>query len=309
MNYKLYILILIIFAINCNYSLSQCGCPGNSGSVGIIPLSELSNIDSMIIDNIFISAIFKNNYSDTYYKQDTKIGKGAINNYSANYTALRIGYKPINRLLFETEIGYFINKSIDEGFQGKYRSNGFSDLTLFSRYTFYKNLQNGLDFSLGTGFKIPISKGDSIIQYIQPSTDAYAILFNFVGKIVFSSINSGIILAHRTDINFTNKYSYRYGNSLVTSLFFLNNIYENLVIGIEIKNDIRLKDYNHEIKLNESGMMSFTLSPVLRYSFGDIVLNAFFDFPVYQYFNTLPAGQIGNKYSIGFGVSYNTRLK
>jgi hypothetical protein len=90
---------------------------------------------------------------------------------------------------------------------------------------------------------------------------------------------------------------------------FVNNVFENLVIGLEFRNEIRQKDFNvakNEI-LDESGYSSIILSPIVRYSIGDFVLNTFFDMPAYQYYYG-DNGQLSYKNSFGFSLAYSTRL-
>lgn len=292
---------------------AQCGCPGNTSTFGTIPLSELSNVNTFTGDNFFVSLFNSYSLANSYKVKDIPIGRGFINEYTSNFLSARIGYKPTAKFLFEAETGYFIKKKIDEGegiFNHKTTTSGFSDLSLYGRYTFYKDPENGWDFSAGTGLKIPLSTGnENIPQNILPSTGAYATIFSFVGKKLFPSINSGLILSHRTDINFKNKYDYLYGNSFRTSLIFVNNIYENVIIGLEFRNEVRLKDYDYAKaeELKESGMSSLIASPIIRYSYGDFVFNMFFDMPAYQYYNG-DNGQLSMKNAFGISLAYSTRV-
>lgn len=305
--------ILIIFLFSFLELSAQCGCPGNGGSVDVIPLSELANADSTGIsysDNLFINLLNRNAYADTYINHDIPIGQGFIKNYQSNFLSFRLGYKTSPRLIFEAEVGYFLDKTMDRQIFDKSSSRGFSDLSLYSRYTFYKDIENGIDLSTGAGLKIPLTRGNEYIpQNIQPSTGGYAIVYNFVAKKSIQSINSALVLAHKTDINFKNKYDYKYGNMFITSLFFLNNLFDSFVIGTEIRSQVQLRDYDYKKneQLNESGMYGIIVSPLVRYTVQDITFNAFFDFPAYQYYNG-NNGQLGNKNSFGLGISYSTHV-
>ena len=289
---------------------AQCGCPGNTSTFGTIPLSELSNVNTFTGDNLFVSLFNSYSFADKNMTRDMP-GVGPYKEYNSNFLNLRIGYKPSAKLLLEAETGYFFRKKLKYTFDDYVEtSSGFSDVTLYGRYTFYKDPESGWDFSAGTGLKIPLSTGTvSIPQNILPSTGAYASILNFVGKKLFPSINSGLILSHRTDINFKNKYDYLYGNSFRTSLIFVNNIYENIIIGLEVRNEVRLKDYDYAKmeELKESGMSSLIVSPIIRYSYGDFVFNMFFDMPAYQYYNG-DNGQLSMKNSFGISLAYSTRV-
>ena len=93
---------------------SQCGCPGNSSTFGTVPLSELSNVNSFIGDNLFVSLNNSYGYADTYVVRDTPIGQGFIKDYQSNFLNVRVGYKPISKLIVETEVGYFIKKKMND---------------------------------------------------------------------------------------------------------------------------------------------------------------------------------------------------
>jgi hypothetical protein len=267
-------------------------------------------VNSFIGDNLFVSLNNSYGFADKYYVRDSPIGPGFIKDYKSNFLSLRVGYKPISKLMVETEVGYFVKKTMNDDINLEQSSKGFSDLSFYARYTFFKDPDLGLDFSGGVGVKIPLTTGSVYVpQNIQSSTGGYASILNLVGKKIFPEINSALILSHRTDINFTNKYDYKYGNSYRTSLMFVNNVFENLVIGLEFRNEIRQKDFNvakNEI-LDESGYSSIILSPIVRYSIGDFVLNTFFDMPAYQYYYG-DNGQLSYKNSFGFSLAYSTRL-
>lgn len=305
---KIFISITLLFLILSNTNLfSQCGCPGNSSSIGILPLGELTNIDSVVYDNLFINLLTKFNFADSYYSETKNMGPGPIKAYKTGFSSFRLGYKPLEKLILETEIGYFIYKSSKEVFNNL-NSSGLSDLTFTGRYSLLKDKENGWEFSIGTGLRIPLTRGDiSTPQNIQPSTGAYAVLGTFIIKKVFPEIKSALVFAHRTDINFKNYYDYKYGNSFYSSLVFLNNIFENTVVGVELRNEIRLKDFDYiksEI-LESSGMKNIILTPLIRYSIGDIMLNLACDLPLYQYYNGF---QIANKFGFSLNVSYATKI-
>ncbi len=304
-------LALVGFICHSQFLSAQCGCPGNSSTFGTVSLSELSNVNSFVGDNLFVSLNNSYGFADTYMVRDIPKGEGTIKDYKSNFLSMRVGYKPISKLMIETELGYFVNKTmIDLG--GKQSSNGFSDLSFYSRYTFFKDPENGWDFSGGVGVKIPLSTGSVYIpQNILASTGAYATIFTVVGKKIFSSINSGLILSHRTDINYKNNYDYKYGNSFRTSLMFVSSVFENFMVGLEARNETRLKDFDYSPgkseELKESGMSSLILSPIIRYSIGDFVVNLFFDMPAYQYYYG-DNGQLGYKNSFGLSLAYSTRI-
>ncbi len=307
---KLYFCILLVFSFACTSKLlSQCGCPGNSTNIGLANINELYDKNEITGNNFFVNLIYKYTYANNYFSHDINIGDGPIKNLFSNFLNLRISYKTAQKYIFETSLEYLIGRKQVENLGGKtFSSSGLSDLTLFARYILLKNLNANVEFSLGTGLKIPLSKGSEWIpQNIQPSTGAYAILLNFFYKKYFPEINSGLIIGNRTDYNFRNYWDYKYGFSSITSFIFLNNLLSFLNLGIELRNDYRDKDKDFKVNeiINESGMYAFALNPLVRVISGKFIFAAFYSFPVYQYYN---GRQIANKYSLGFDISFNTNI-
>lgn len=300
-------LTLIMLLVNASLVYAQCGCPGNTTEIGLISLEELYKLNEQKSKNLFLSFMFKNTYADTYFEKDKKIGLGPIKSISSNYTNLRLSYKPTGYLFLESDVGYFINRKQNEAlFDNVFNSSGFSDITLYARYIGWKSNTHNIEFSFGSGFKIPlIELSERTPQNIQPSTGAMAILFNAFFKKYFPDANSGLILGSRYDINFEDKWDYRYGNSIITSLIYIYNFSRNFNFGMELRNDIRARDFDKG-KITESGMISFSAIPLIRYFYKNISLTGFAEFPFYQYFNTL---QIANKFSAGLNISYSGVLE
>lgn len=305
---KFYFCLLLVFSLVCSSKLlSQCGCPGNSTNIGLANINELYDKNEITGNNFFVNLIYKYTYANNYFYHDINIGDGPIKDLTSNFLNLRISYKTAKKYIFETSLGYLIDRKQVENLGGKtFNSSGLSDWTLFARYILLKNLNANVEFSLGTGIKIPLSKGSEWIpQNIQPSTGAYAILLNFFFKKYYPEINSGLIIGNRTDYNFRNYWDYKYGFSSITSFVFLNNISSFLNLGIELRNDYRDKDYDGDEIINESGMYALALNPVVRLLTGNFIFAAFYSFPVYQYYN---GRQIANKYSVGINISFNTNI-
>jgi len=300
-------LTLILLLVNASLVYGQCGCPGNTTEIGLISLEELYKLNEQKSKNIFLNMMFKNTYADTYFKNDKKIGLGPIKSISSNYTNLRLSYKPTGYLFLESDIGYFINRKQNEAlFDEVFNSSGLSDLTFYTRYIALKSHVHNLEVSFGSGLKIPLTElSEWTPQNIQPSTGALAILFNVFVKKYFPEANSGLILGSRYDINFQDKWDYRYGNSIITSLIYIYNFSRHFNFGLELRNDIRARDYDKG-KITESGMISFSGIPIIRYFYKNLSLTGFAEFPFYQYFNTL---QIANKFSAGLNLSYSGILE
>lgn len=296
-------LLLILIFVNAYTTFAQCGCPGNSTEIGLISMEELYKLNEAKSKNMFVNLIFKNTYADTYFEKDKKIGKGPIKFISSNYTNLRLSFKPIDYLIIESDIGYFINRKQSETlFDNVFNSSGFSDITIYARYIALKSNVHNLEFSLGSGLKIPLGElSEWTPQNIQPSTGALAILFNAFVKKYFQDINSGVVLGTRYDINFEDKWNYRYGNSLITSIIYIYNSSPYFNFGMELRNAIRAKDYDKG-KITDSGMISFSGIPMIMYFYKNLTLTGFVEYPFYQYFNIR---QIANKISVGVNLSYS----
>ena len=305
--YKKNFILLVVCIVNSYIVYGQCGCPGNNTDINITSLEDLAKSNLTSYNNLFVNLFYKYSFADNYYRKDSWVDDGPIEQLETNFSNLRIGYKPTYDLLIEAEIGYLINKTqINRNPQETISSSGLSDLTLSGRYVIFRDIPQNLEISAGTGVKIPILElNEWVPQNIQPSTGAYAIILNFFLKKYFPEFNAGVVLGHRTDINFRDKWKYKYGNSHITSLVLLYSLYEIFNLGLEFRNDIRLKDNNDSQILNESGMFNFSISPLLRFNYEHLALTTLFEYPFYQYFNGF---QIANRYSFLLNLSYNIRF-
>ena len=301
------IILILTQCFLCRILYSQCGCSGNSPEIALGNINELYDNKSLTGNNLFINLLYKYTYADSYYYKDINTGEGAIKDITANFLDLRVSYKLNKQWIFEGEAGYFINKQQRENLQDElFSSDGFSDITLYGRYIFLKNMNKNFELSGGSGVKIPVSEGvENIPQNIQPSTGAYAFLINLFFKKYFPDLNMGMIVGNRSDYNFENKWQYRYGISSVSSIVFLYNATSLINFGSELRGDYRARDFYKDEKICGSGFFAFSLSPIMRIFSGKFIFGLFFNIPVYQFYN---GKQLANKYSFGLNISLNTRI-
>jgi hypothetical protein len=300
--------VLLIPTVYCKV-FPQCGCPGNTSEIGLANLNELVDNTSLTGNNFFVNLLYKYTFADRYFNRDINIGEGPIDNITSNFLNLRLTYKFENRWIIESDIGYLINRKQEENLGDiNFNSTGPSDLTFYGRYIFLRNSNNNIEFSGGSGVKIPLTKGNvHVPQNIQPSTGAYAILSNLYLKKYFWGINGGLIIGNRSDYNFKNKWNYQYGWSSITSLVFLHNTSNMFNIGAELRCDYRAKDYDYEKneRLESSGLFALSLSPMIRILTGKFIFGVFFNYPFYQYYN---GSQLANTFSLGLNASFATNI-
>lgn len=299
--------ILLIQCIICRHIMAQCGCSGNTPEIALGNINELYDDETVTGNNFFVNLLYKYTYADSYFYKDINTGEGAIKYIDANFMDLRVSYKFYSRWIIEIEAGYFINKQQRENLNDElFKSKGFSDITLYGRYIFWKNIYKNFELSGGGGIKIPLNEGSEYIpQNIQSSTGAYAFLINLFFKKYFPDINLGMIAGNRTDYNLENKWDYRYGISSISSLVFLYNASANINFGAELRYDFRAKDYNKGKKNCGSGFFTFSLSPIFRYSYRKFIFGLFYNYPLYQFYN---GKQLANKFSFGLNLSLNTNI-
>jgi hypothetical protein len=302
-----YICIIIILVISTRLLNAQCGCPGNNTEIGLTSFEEMTKQNNLYSNNFFSNIFYKFSFADNYIRNDTRVSQGPIEQLQSHFSNVKLIYKPINKLSIETDLGYLIMKrQVNRSPKDIIISSGLSDLAIALKYAIYKIPEENFEISIGTGYKIPVLElNEWIPQNIQPSTGAQALIFYGQARKYFPELKSGFLLSHRADINFSDKWNYRYGSSFISSLVWLYTATDVIHYGAELRNDIRLKDHNKNEILDESGMLYFSIAPLMRFTYQDLSITSFFEYPFYQYYNGF---QIANKFSFTLNLSYGIRI-
>jgi hypothetical protein len=289
--------LLLIITLQFNYSCyAQCCAPGNpvSGSehTGTLPKKTLRSI-----------TFFRHSSSDTYYFESEKaIQQGAEAGYDFLGEVLSYGIN--KRLALEAEFGYYLNKYQDSEVLDRFTTNGLNNSVVSAKYALIKI--KGFELSLGSGIKIPISKKVFKDEYetpypqeIQPCTGA----FGYVGQLYLlksMGIKWKTVLSSRYEVNGFNTEKYRFGNSLINSLFIGRSLTKDLSAVLQIRQEYRTSDFQDKTRYLATGGFIVFASPQISYSFPyHISVSTMFDIPVYRKYNGV---QLSPKYAFGLSL-------
>lgn len=308
-------IIGILLFTNHNAS-SQCfASPGNP----VAGNANLGVLDKGIIRTI---AFYQYTYADRYYEGSNSIiwdAGSALSSANFNYTGLSIGYGISNKFTIETELGYFINKT--QYFKNSDISprdgRGLSNAVISGKYNIYKNVINGIEFSMAAGAKVPFSTKPQTNEHgtplhidVQPSIGSFGAVFQSFFVKEFDNISARLMLINRYETNFTeNDMGYRFGDSFITSLFLskhLANQYthltKDLTAIVQLRHEYIKPYYRYgDLRDQVSGNNSFYIAPQLNYNLNMLWnFSLIYDLPVYQYYNGI---QLADTYRITFTVT------
>lgn len=292
---------LIIIAFNVEVS-AQCCSPGNpvagTAAAGIVMKHKLRSV-----------TFYRHSFSDTYYSGSKKSeDQGAKANF--NFIGQIFTYGITNRLSFETEFGYFLNKTREDTVQGKISTNGLYNATLSAKYCIL-HTEKGFEITLGAGARMPLTQkmvynewNLPITNDMQPSTHA----FGFVGQSFlaksFPELQFKLIWVNRYEINGRSLEKYRFGNAWFSSLFMSKGLGGKWVGLLQFRNENKKPDYSDKTEFVHSGGNVFIISPQISWTFMNWNLTALCDFPLMRKLN---GTQISPKYA--FGLSINRDFK
>lgn len=290
------LLALVLFAGSCS-AYAQCCSPGN-------PVAGSSNVGIVDQGNIRAIAFFRHSYSDTYFDGKTKAEiQGTIANYE--YVGTLISYGLLKKLTIDLEAGYFLKKRQETDYF-THETHGFTNGVLNVKYAALKTFSNW-EITVGAGYKFPFNTKTFVDEWdtplppdIQPSTRARG----FVGQTFISknipSFSFKAVWLNRYEINGRSKDDYRFGNSLISTLFLSKKISNHFTGLLGTRYEKRELDYEGDIKFSNSGGTIVLVSPQISYSFPpywNIALLS--DFPVYRKYNGL---QLGVSYAIALSI-------
>lgn len=287
---------------------SQCGCIGGAAVGGSSVFGGTSNIGVLSEGTARATASIIHSYGNKYFtgsKLASSEKVGTVEEYSAVYSGLMIGYGITDKLTFDFELGFFPNKMQDFGTY-KLSGSGFSHSTIYGKYNLYSNKYDQIFWSVGLGAKLPLETDyQNLPQNIRTSNGAFgAVLLNYFHK-GFIESEMNLIMINRIDINAENNSDYQYGTSFINSAFVTKSIIEDLTGILEIRSDVKLRDRYLDEEVMTSGWNNVILSPQINYSFSDFNVSAFYDIPVYKYYNDT---QLTNKQNIGISLTWQSKV-
>lgn len=305
---KYFLLVpFILFSVALT-AYSQCGCIGGAAVGGSSVLGGTSNIGVLGEGTVRATASIIHSYGNKYFtgsKLATPEKVGMVQEYSALYSGLMLGYGITDRLTIDLELGFFLNKMQDYGtYQPS--GSGFSHSTIYGKYNIYSDKYDKLFWSAGLGGKLPIeADNQNLPQNIRTSNGAFgAVFLNYLHK-GFIESEMNLIMINRIDINGENNSDYQYGTSFINSVFITKSIIEDLTGILEIRSDVKLRDRYLDEDVLTSGWNNVILSPQINYTISDFNISAFYDIPVYKYYNDT---QLTNKQNIGISLTWQSKL-
>ncbi|MCX6154951.1 MAG: transporter [Candidatus Kapabacteria bacterium] len=300
------ITVTILACLFCAFKVhTQCPCMGGASVGGLTPIAGTSNIGILKEGNLRAMSFYSYSNGNRYYSGDILAEEGLVKSFNSSYLGLLIGYGILEDLTIDTEIGYYLNKAQDFGGY-TLSGSGFSHATLYGKYNAFNSRAKEFEWTIGLGAKIPLNFIEqNLPQNIQSSTGAFgAVLISYFHK-GYKSEGLHFILVNRAEFNAENKNTYKYGSSLINSLFVTKSIFDKLTGMLEFRSDLKLKDTKYGVKNEDSGWNIFVLSPQLSYSLSDFNISAYFDIPLYKYYN---GKQLTNKNSLGLTFTWQNNL-
>ncbi len=300
-------LLFIILAF-CNIPVfSQCLSSVN-------PVGGTANLLVLEKHSVRFISFYKHNTGNQYYHQNKPSDFDLINRAFYNYLGLIAAYGLTNKLTFETEAGYFINKTQKYNLSPSYtlRGYGFSNAVISAKYGLYTNNVKRLYYSVAVGAKLPFTTDPQIVDgvelplEVQPTIGCYGLVIQsfFIKENSFKGLR--FFITNRIEVNTANKQNYRPGTSVFTSFFLSKHLMSHWLPGdwttiIQLRNEFRAKDKLCCGFKEASGGVLFFVSPQINYSIKEKWNVSFmFDYPVYQHFN---GTQLGTKYGFTLSLS------
>ncbi|MBN2610673.1 MAG: hypothetical protein JXB00_03875 [Bacteroidales bacterium] len=278
------------------------------------PVGGTNNLLVLQPKALRIITFYKFNYGNQYFEEDHPSDFNLIKNANYSYIGTIAAYGIASRFTFETEAGYFINKTQIYNLvpEQKLRGYGFSNIVLSARYGVLINNQKRIFHSLSAGVKVPssnkfqYSQGVELPDEVQPTLGSYGLVFQSFLVKEYSFRGLRFFFTNRFETNRTNNQGFRPGSSLFTSLFVSKHLMFQWLKGdwttiLQLRNELRAKNTREGKTVSASGGNLFFLSPQINYTIREAWnLSLMGDIPLYQYLNGI---QIGTKAGITLGLS------
>lgn len=304
-NNRLVLLILLFFTYHAGFG--QCCSAGNpaggDGTHTYLPKNQIK-----------LNFFYEYSLSKDYYSGNEAIEMSALEKSYYNFLNLGIQYAINNRLIVQSDFGYFINKTQDLTLNQaaiKLQTKGFGDLSLQARYLIYQSLFPEIRWSVGLGTRIPIGAfhetmdGVQIPVSLQPSCGA--LKFQASSFLFFKPKGKKLsyfafVLYEKSNTIRENYLIHQYGDYQLFVLGTNYNFKNRWNISGKIKYELRGKDIRDEtIQIESTGSSLVLFSPAVEYQTGnDWSISASLDVPVYKQVNGMQLTKYG---SIQIGVT------
>ena len=293
------------------FANAQCCSMGNP-IVGMSPAAD--NFKGRLSLNLY----YKQGFNETYFRNNVKLVNYGIYNYSGyDFAGLSLSYGVNSRLLIEHETGYYPRKEVnfaDPDLEARAKDGyGLSNGLVSFRYSIIQPNDKKAGIMLGAGLKYPFKTEKlslanvELPMELQPSTNAWGLIGQFfITK--ETAFRQTFSFAHRSEINFRNKYNYKYGSLHTTAFTMSGKIYRGFYSAVTLRNEFKLSDDTKTgARLASQGSNVVILNPKIEYKLpGEFGLYVFGDLPVYKYYF---GEQISMQYAFGIGLTKALQLK
>ncbi len=293
------------------FANAQCCSMGNP-IVGMSPAAD--NFKGRLSLNLY----YKQGFNETYFRNNVKLVNYGIYNYSGyDFAGLSLSYGVNSRLLIEHETGYYPRKEVnfaDTDLEARAKDGfGLSNGLVSFRYSIIQPNDKKAGVMLGAGVKYPFKTEKlslanvELPMELQPSTNAWGLIGQFfITK--ETAFRQTFSFAHRSEINFRNKYNYKYGSLHTTAFTMSGKIYRGFYSAVTLRNEFKLSDDTKTgARLASQGSNVVIINPKIEYKLpGEFGLYIFGDLPVYKYYF---GEQISMQYAFGIGLTKAFQLK
>jgi len=304
------ILLFAFIGLCLNFkTLAQCCAAGNPSSDG--------GALGMAKNSFSVSASFLHSYSDTYFEGDQESNWDYLKNTNFNFGLLNLDYGLTDKLKLSTELGYFIDKSIQYSFiDATRKASGLGDAAIGIQYNIDSYKEKLINISSSIKTTIPIGKfdqmdGNIILPIdIQPSSGSYKLKSSFMIHKGFFGSKFSISTLWSSEfsqrIN-TDRTNYKYGNLYNVAIKVSHLTSKKISSGVSLLLIHREKAGNKGMVINSTGGSFLSLQPSISYQLkNNYSVNSSVSIPVYKNVNGI---QLTNKYMLAFGISKNFKLK
>jgi len=304
------LLCIVSFSQQINAQCCSAGNPASNGGTGNMAKNSLS-----------ISSTYINSFSDTYYVGDViydgETWISHLENTKFDFGLLNLSYGLSNKLSISTELGYFINKSMDYTLiDATRKAGGLGDAAIDLKYQIANLKKHLASITASVKTSVPIGHFDQIDKNvilpidIQPSSGSFKLKTSLsLSKRFYGSkfsLNSFISTELSQRIN-TDRTDYKYGNLYSFVFSTSHNTTKKINTGLGLNFTLREKAINRDIIVESTGGTFINVQPRISYllpeNFG---ITTSVNIPIYRNVNGI---QLTNKYILVLGVSKGFSLK
>ncbi len=297
---------LVSFSQQINAQCCSAGNPASNGGSG-----------SMAKNYFSVSSSYVHSYSDTYFKGNSVYDFDYLENTKFDFGLLNFSYGLSNKLSISSEIGYFINKSMDFTFIDATReASGLGDAAIDLKYQVANLKKHLASITASVKTSVPIGQFDQMDKNvilpidIQPSSGSFKLktALNLSKRFYGSkfSLNSFISTEFSQRIN-TDRTDYKYGNLYSFVFSTSHNTTKKINTGLGLNFTLREKAINRDIIVESTGGTFINVQPRISYllpeNFG---ITTSVNIPIYRNVNGI---QLTNKYILVLAVSKGFSLK